>query len=207
MLVQRISGDLLTYDAVLADRGRNVPAADLLDRVWSVPPLAVVTGNAPRPVPTWDNFSEAYEHLLASRKPLTSEQWAAAAGFAEQAGQSVPVAGILLGILVAAGWQDSAEGNELGLLKDDVTTWRTVFLPLARSLMRAKAVWAGRPLSKLAIDSLTGVGRCMKRMGLLRGDNIKMRYRRLDFACSRNKTEAWIAITRAPASRNTLHHT
>ena len=45
-------------------------------------------------------------------------------------------------------------------------------------------------------DTLTGTTRCMKRMGLLRGDNIKMRYRRLDFACSRNKTEAWIAITR-----------
>jgi hypothetical protein len=45
-------------------------------------------------------------------------------------------------------------------------------------------------------DALTGVSRCMTRMGLLRGDNIKMRYRRLDFACSRNKTEAWIAITR-----------
>ena len=45
-------------------------------------------------------------------------------------------------------------------------------------------------------DALTGVSRCIKRMGLLRGDNIKMRYRRLDFACSRNKTEAWIAITR-----------
>ena len=45
-------------------------------------------------------------------------------------------------------------------------------------------------------DALTGVSRCMTRMGLLRGDNIKMRYRRLDFACSRNKTEAWIAIAR-----------
>jgi hypothetical protein len=45
-------------------------------------------------------------------------------------------------------------------------------------------------------DALTGASRCIKRMGLLRGDNIKMRYRRLDFSCSRNKTEAWIAITR-----------
>ena len=45
-------------------------------------------------------------------------------------------------------------------------------------------------------DALTGVTRCMNRMGLLRGDNIKMRYRRLDFSCSRNKTEAWIAISR-----------
>jgi tetratricopeptide (TPR) repeat protein len=158
VLVEAMSGDLLTYDHVLADRGSDVPAADLLDRVWFVQPLAAITGNAPRPVPTWDNFSEAYEHLLASRKPLSPEKWAAAAGFAEQAGQSVPVAGILLGMLVAAGWQDSADGNELALLKDDVTTWRTVFLPLARSLMRAKAIWAARPLSKLAIDSLTGVG-------------------------------------------------
>jgi hypothetical protein len=33
-------------------------------------------------------------------------------------------------------------------------------------------------------------------MGLLRGDNIKMRYRRLNYVCTRNKTEAWIAITR-----------
>jgi hypothetical protein len=45
-------------------------------------------------------------------------------------------------------------------------------------------------------DALTGATRCMKRMGLLRGDNIKMRYRRLDFVCTRNKTEAWIAISR-----------
>jgi hypothetical protein len=45
-------------------------------------------------------------------------------------------------------------------------------------------------------DALTGATRGMKRMGLLRGDNIKMRYRRLDLVCTRNKTEAWIAISR-----------
>jgi hypothetical protein len=45
-------------------------------------------------------------------------------------------------------------------------------------------------------DALTGATRCIKRMGLLRGDNIKMRYRRLDFECSRTKTEASIAISR-----------
>jgi hypothetical protein len=45
-------------------------------------------------------------------------------------------------------------------------------------------------------DALTGATRCMKRMGLLRGDNIKMRYRRLDFVCTRNKTEACFAISR-----------
>jgi hypothetical protein len=45
-------------------------------------------------------------------------------------------------------------------------------------------------------ETLTGVTRCMKRMGLLRGDTIKMRYRRLDFECNRTKTEASIAISR-----------
>src|SRR6267378_925035 len=45
-------------------------------------------------------------------------------------------------------------------------------------------------------DVQTGASRCIKRMGLLRGDNVKMRYRRLDMACSRTKTEASIAISR-----------
>src|ERR1700730_1507355 len=45
-------------------------------------------------------------------------------------------------------------------------------------------------------DALTGTTRCIQRMGLLRGDTIKMRYRRLDFECSRTKTEASIAISR-----------
>ena len=45
-------------------------------------------------------------------------------------------------------------------------------------------------------DTLTGATRCLKRMGLLRGDTVKMRYRRLDFECSRTKTEASITITR-----------
>ncbi len=44
--------------------------------------------------------------------------------------------------------------------------------------------------------ALTGVTRCITRMGLLRGDTIKMRYRRLDFECTRTKTEASIAISR-----------
>jgi hypothetical protein len=45
-------------------------------------------------------------------------------------------------------------------------------------------------------DALTGATRCIARMGLLRGDTIKMRYRRLDFECTRTKTEASIAISR-----------
>lgn len=45
-------------------------------------------------------------------------------------------------------------------------------------------------------DTLTGTTRCMKRMGLLRGDKIAMRYRRLDMECTRTKSEASIAVTR-----------
>ena len=45
-------------------------------------------------------------------------------------------------------------------------------------------------------DTTTGATRCLKRMGLLRGDKVVMRFRRLNLECQRNKTEAWIAITR-----------
>jgi hypothetical protein len=45
-------------------------------------------------------------------------------------------------------------------------------------------------------DVLTGATRCIKRMGLLRGDTVKMRYRRLDMECNRTRTEAAIAISR-----------
>src|SRR5712671_8141984 len=46
-------------------------------------------------------------------------------------------------------------------------------------------------------DMLRGATRCIKRMGLLRGDKIRMRYRRLDMECTRTKTEAAITISRA----------
>ena len=45
-------------------------------------------------------------------------------------------------------------------------------------------------------DMLRGARRCIKRMGLLHGDDVKMRYRRLDMRCSRTKTDASIAISR-----------
>ena len=45
-------------------------------------------------------------------------------------------------------------------------------------------------------DSTTGTTRCLKRMGVLRGDKVSMRYRRLNMECTRSKTEAAIAITR-----------
>jgi hypothetical protein len=45
-------------------------------------------------------------------------------------------------------------------------------------------------------DTLKGATRCIKRMGIFRGDNVKIRYRRLDMVCNRTKTEAAIAISR-----------
>ncbi len=45
-------------------------------------------------------------------------------------------------------------------------------------------------------DVMTGTTRCLKRMGLLRGDKVDMRYKRLDMECTRSKTDASIAVTR-----------
>lgn len=45
-------------------------------------------------------------------------------------------------------------------------------------------------------DAMRGSTRCLKRMGILRGDKVTMRYRRLNMECQRTKTEASIAITR-----------
>ena len=45
-------------------------------------------------------------------------------------------------------------------------------------------------------DTLKGATRCIKRMGILRGDDIKTRFRRLDMHCTRTKTDATITISR-----------
>ena len=45
-------------------------------------------------------------------------------------------------------------------------------------------------------DAVTGTTRCLKRMGILRGDKVSMRYRRLNMECTRTKTESSIAVTR-----------
>src|SRR5882762_9431867 len=45
-------------------------------------------------------------------------------------------------------------------------------------------------------DTLKGATRCIKRMGIFRGDDIKMRFRRLDMHCTRTKTDATITISR-----------
>jgi hypothetical protein len=45
-------------------------------------------------------------------------------------------------------------------------------------------------------DMLRGATRCIKRMGLIHGDDVTTRYRRLDMNCSRTKADASIAISR-----------
>ena len=45
-------------------------------------------------------------------------------------------------------------------------------------------------------EMLKGVSRCLSRMGIFRGDDVSMRYRRLDMNCTRTKTDAAIAISR-----------
>ena len=45
-------------------------------------------------------------------------------------------------------------------------------------------------------DMLNGASRCLSRMGIFRGDDVKSRYRRLDMNCTRTKTEISIAISR-----------
>ena|SRR5258707_243494 len=45
-------------------------------------------------------------------------------------------------------------------------------------------------------DMRNGAARCIKRMGLFRGNDVKTRYRRLDMRCSRTKTDASITISR-----------
>ncbi|HET6838945.1 MAG TPA: hypothetical protein VFH41_04325 [Bradyrhizobium sp.] len=45
-------------------------------------------------------------------------------------------------------------------------------------------------------DMRNGTTRCINRMGLFNGDDVAMRYRRLDLRCMRTKTDASITISR-----------
>ncbi|KIZ40325.1 MULTISPECIES: hypothetical protein [Rhodopseudomonas] len=45
-------------------------------------------------------------------------------------------------------------------------------------------------------DTLRGVNRCLGRLGLLRGNDITTRFRRLDMNCTRSKTGATVTISR-----------
>ena len=72
--------------------------------------------------------------------------------------------------------------------------------PTAASRSRNSSSWSPGPGAIVFTipkpDVLTGATRCIKRMGLLRGDTVKMRFRRLNMECTRTRTEAAIAITR-----------
>jgi hypothetical protein len=46
-------------------------------------------------------------------------------------------------------------------------------------------------------DMLKGANRCIKRMGLIHGDDVSIRHRRLDMRCTRTKTESSITISRS----------
>jgi hypothetical protein len=47
-------------------------------------------------------------------------------------------------------------------------------------------------------EMVKGVSRCMSRMGIFHGDDVSIRYRRLDMNCTRTKNDAAIAISRSP---------
>jgi hypothetical protein len=46
-------------------------------------------------------------------------------------------------------------------------------------------------------DMQRGATRCIRRMGFLHGDDVSIRYRRLDMRCTRTKTESSITISRS----------
>ena len=45
-------------------------------------------------------------------------------------------------------------------------------------------------------DTMTGTSRCLKRMGILRGNKIVLKYKRLNMECDRTKTDASIVVRR-----------
>jgi hypothetical protein len=61
----------------------------------------------------------------------------------------------------------------------------------------AFAAGAAAIVFTLPKDELTkGVSGCLSRMGIFRGDDVSIRYRRLDMNCTRTKVDAAIAISR-----------
>lgn len=74
--------------------------------------------------------------------------------------------------------------------KSDVRKPQPAFIDLVAS---AAAVIFTLPKDDMA----RGATRCIKRMGLLHGDDVATRYRRLDMRCVRTKTDASITISRS----------
>ena len=78
--------------------------------------------------------------------------------------------------------------NEL-LATADSRKPKPAFLDL---VAKASAVIFTVPLD----DTLKGATHCIRRLGILRGDDIRMRFRRLDMHCTRTKLDATITISR-----------
>jgi hypothetical protein len=78
--------------------------------------------------------------------------------------------------------------NEL-YATSDARKPKPAFLSL---VAKASAVIFTVPLD----DTLRGATRCIKRMGIFRGDDVKMRFRRLDLHCTRTNIDATITISR-----------
>ncbi len=74
--------------------------------------------------------------------------------------------------------------------KSDVRKPKPAFIDLVAS---AAAIIFTLPKD----DMVRGATRCIKRMGLLHGDDVATRYRRLDMRCVRTKTDASITISRS----------
>jgi hypothetical protein len=79
--------------------------------------------------------------------------------------------------------------NEL-YVKADSRKPKAEFIALVAS---AAAIVFTLPRDEL----LKGVSSCLSRMGIFRGDDVSIRYRRLDMNCTRTKVDAAIAISRA----------
>jgi tetratricopeptide (TPR) repeat protein len=167
VLVEAIMDELFSYDPEFAKHsdGSDLPAETwaLMARMWQEHPLSVITTDVSPPAPSWRDFGQCYDRMLSARERLNEDFWADAANAAEEAGKTDPIAGVLLGILVAAGWQgsmnDTSDGEESTALSTRAwPTWGTVFLPLANSLLRAQGNWTAQRLCGHAISSLRSVG-------------------------------------------------
>ncbi|MEA2820506.1 MAG: hypothetical protein QOJ86_2510 [Bradyrhizobium sp.] len=89
---------------------------------------------------------------------------------------------------LSLGCRGRSYSNEL-YAKADARKPKPAFYNL---VARASAIVFTVPID----DTLKGATRCIKRMGIFRGDNVKIRFRRLDMVCNRTRTEAAIAISR-----------
>jgi tetratricopeptide (TPR) repeat protein len=167
VLVEAIMDELFSYDPEFAkySEGDDLPAETgaLMARMWHEHPLSIITTGVSTPAPSWEDFGQSYGRMLSARERLSEDSWAAAANVAEEAGKTDPTTGVLLGMLVAAGWQgsmnDPSDGEEFTALSTQAwPAWGTVFLPLANSLLRANGSWTAQRLCGHAISSLSGVG-------------------------------------------------